>query len=190
MYQILQGLKCLHLLRFVHRDLKPDNLLVNTSTGTLKLCDFGLAKPVQIPGITMTTGVQTLWYRAPELILSDHLYSFGVDVWAAGCIFFELLTGRIMFQSTSEIGLLFKIFELLGTPSPETWNGLAGLPNYSPKFPKYRPKEFESAFPDIEDKLALDLLSKMICLNPAKRICVLDCLQHPYFSGMDTLHYN
>jgi serine/threonine protein kinase len=138
----------------------------------------------------MTTGVQTLWYRAPELILSDQLYSFGVDVWAAGCIFFELLTGRIMFQSTCEIGLLFKIFQLLGTPSSATWDGVTGLPNYSSKFPKFVPKEFENAFPEIEDIKGLNLLSKMICLNPAKRISVLDCLQHPYFSGMDTLYYN
>ena len=109
MYQMLSGINFCHARRVLHRDLKPQNLLI-ARNGALKLADFGLARAFDIPVRTYTHEVVTLWYRAPEILLGSKQYSTPVDQWSIGCIFAEMVLKRPLYPGDSEIDELFKIF--------------------------------------------------------------------------------
>lgn len=98
-----------HQRRVLHRDLKPQNLLIDNN-GNLKIADFGLARAFGIPVRAYTHEVVTLWYRAPEVLLGNPRYSCPVDIWSVGCIMAELITKKPLFQGDSEIDQLFRIF--------------------------------------------------------------------------------
>jgi serine/threonine protein kinase len=93
----------------MHRDLKPQNILVDVSHTIVKVADFGLARSFLPPFKAYTDKVVTLWYRAPELLLGVSSYSTGIDMWSVGCIFAEMLTREPLFRAESEIGLLHKV---------------------------------------------------------------------------------
>lgn len=105
----------------MHRDLKPSNLLIGEDEKTIKIADFGLARSFGLPLKSYTHEVVTLWYRAPEILLGQKVYSTAVDTWSLGCIFYELAHRKPLFYGESEIGQLFKIFKVLGTPSESNW---------------------------------------------------------------------
>ena len=109
MLQLCDGLKYCHSHRVLHRDLKPQNLLIDKDAN-LKLADFGLARAFGVPLRTYTHEVVTLWYRAPEILLGGRQYSTGVDMWSVGCIFAEMCTRKPLFPGDSEIDEIFKIF--------------------------------------------------------------------------------
>ncbi|XP_037283903.2 cyclin-dependent kinase 1 [Rhipicephalus microplus] len=117
--QIVEAIHFCHRRRVLHRDLKPDNVLVD-GNGDLKVADFGFCREFTPPVRIFTHKVGTLWYRAPEILMGASRYSTPVDVWSIGCIFFELLTGKTLFRGYSEIDQLFQIFRVLGTPTEET----------------------------------------------------------------------
>jgi cyclin-dependent kinase 2 len=125
-YQMLVGLGTIHSHRIVHRDMKPQNVLIQGNT--VKLADFGLARAFSVPIRVYTHEVVTLWYRAPEILLGARLYSTPVDLWSVACIFVEMLNGRALFPGDSEIDELYKIFRVLGTPSDATWPGTLQVP--------------------------------------------------------------
>ncbi|CAI5958593.1 unnamed protein product [Closterium sp. NIES-64] len=168
MYQILQGVAYCHAHRVLHRDLKPQNLLIDRQTNSLKLADFGLARAFGIPVRTFTHEVVTLWYRAPEILLGSNHYGTPVDIWSVGCIFAEMINQRPLFPGDSEIDELFKIFRLLGTPNDDNWPGVSQLPDYKTSFPQWTAKDHQSIVPTLE-KSGIDLLSKMLCLDPSKQ---------------------
>ena len=116
MYQLINAVAFCHAHRVLHRDLKPQNVLVS-ELGDVKLADFGLARAFQMPMPKYTHEVITLWYRAPESLLGLADYSTPVDIWSIGCIFAEMATNESPFQGDSEIDQLFKIFRWLGTPT-------------------------------------------------------------------------
>jgi cyclin-dependent kinase 2 len=139
LYQMLSGIAHCHSHRILHRDLKPQNLLIGQSEEwgerdgmrgdhVLKLADFGLARAFGIPIRQYTREVITLWYRAPEILLGCKQYSTPVDLWSIGCIFAEMAMLKPLFPGDSEIDELFKIFQILGTPNEETWRGIRQLP--------------------------------------------------------------
>ena len=109
MAQLVEGIRFCHSHRILHRDLKPQNLLIDRQ-GNLKLADFGLARAFGVPLRTYTHEVVTLWYRAPEILLGGRQYSTGVDMWAVGAIFAEMCKRRPLFPGDSEIDEIFKIF--------------------------------------------------------------------------------
>lgn len=109
MHQLLQGLHYCHLRRLIHRDLKPQNLLVNADY-VLKIADFGLARALGVPVRALTHEVVTLWYRSPEVLMGQPRYALGLDLWSVGCIFAELYSSRPLFDGDSEIDQLFHIF--------------------------------------------------------------------------------
>ena len=126
-YQLINGIDYCHAHRIIHRDLKPQNLLIDKA-GNLKIADFGLARAFSLPIKTLTHEIETLWYRAPEVLLGQKQYSLGVDIWAVGCIFAELIEKRPLFCGDSEIDQIFKIFQFHGTPNSATWERISNCP--------------------------------------------------------------
>uniref|UniRef100_A0A2N9IPU9 cyclin-dependent kinase n=1 Tax=Fagus sylvatica TaxID=28930 RepID=A0A2N9IPU9_FAGSY len=183
LYQILRGIAYCHSHRVLHRDLKPQNLLIDRRTNVLKLADFGLARAFGIPVRTFTHEVVTLWYRAPEILLGSRHYSTPVDVWSVGCIFAEMVNQQPLFNGDSEIDELFKIFRVLGTPNEDTWPGVTSLPDYKSAFPKWPSKDLATVVPSL-DSAGVDILSKMLCLDPSKRITARSALEHEYFKDI------
>lgn len=127
--QTLQGLEYLHMNWILHRDLKPNNLLVN-SNGVLKIGDFGLAKLYGSPNRINTHQVVTRWYRAPELLFGAKQYSVCIDMWAVGCILAELLLRVPFLPGESDLDQLTKIFQVFGNPTEENWPGLNTLSDF------------------------------------------------------------
>jgi len=184
LYQLLKGICFCHQHRVLHRDLKPQNLLIDRK-GNLKIGDFGLARAVGIPLRTYTHEVVTLWYRAPEILLGGRQYSTPVDVWSIGCIFAEMVTCSPLFPGDSEIDQLFKIFRCLGTPTEELWPGVSNFKDFKPTFPQWIGNNLAKQVPGIEP-LGLDLLKRMLVYEPSKRISAREALQHEYFKDLPT----
>merc|ERR1712230_361043 len=160
MQDLLRGTAFCHDNRVLHRDLKPQNLLINTK-GQLKLADFGLARAFGIPVNTFSNEVVTLWYRAPDVLLGSRTYNTSIDIWSAGCIMAEMYTGRPLFPGTTNEDQLQKIFRLMGTPSERTWPGISQLPEYKTNFPSYATQSLSILLPQV-DQLGLDLLGKLL----------------------------
>ncbi|XP_027357674.1 cyclin-dependent kinase D-3-like isoform X2 [Abrus precatorius] len=177
----LKGLAYCHKKWVLHRDMKPNNLLIGPN-GQLKLADFGLARIFGSPDRRFTHQVFARWYRAPELLFGTKQYGPGVDVWAAACIFAELLLRRPFLQGSSDIDQLGKIFAAFGTPSPSQWPDMVYLPDYV-EYQFVPSPPLRSLFPMASDD-ALDLLSKMFAYDPKVRISVQQALEHRYFSSV------
>ncbi|XP_072399481.1 cyclin-dependent kinase 7 [Diabrotica undecimpunctata] len=178
--QTLHGLEYLHLNWVLHRDLKPNNLLVNSS-GILKVGDFGLAKLYGSPNRINTHQVVTRWYRAPELLFGAKQYSTCIDMWAVGCILAELLLRVPLFQGESDLDQLTKIFDVFGNPTEENWPGLKTLSDFI-EFKPFNAIPLKLIFTAAGDDL-LDLIQGLLVLNPIKRKTCSECLQMPFFSN-------
>uniref|UniRef100_A0A671UF59 Cyclin dependent kinase 17 n=1 Tax=Sparus aurata TaxID=8175 RepID=A0A671UF59_SPAAU len=126
LYQILRGLAYCHRRKVLHRDLKPQNLLIN-DRGELKLADFGLARAKSVPTKTYSNEVVTLWYRPPDVLLGSSEYSTQIDMWGVGCIFYEMAAGRPLFPGSTVEDELHLIFRLLGTPTEDNTQHLLFL---------------------------------------------------------------
>lgn len=178
--QTLLGLEYLHLNWILHRDLKPNNLLVN-SKGCLKLGDFGLAKHFGSPNRQYTHMVVTRWYRAPELLFGAKHYGVGVDIWAVGCILAELLLRIPFLAGETDLDQLGKIFLALGTPTDETWPGLTSLPDYI-QFKSNPGTPLRDIFTAASDDL-LDLMTSLVTVCPLKRCDSTGALKSSYFTS-------
>ncbi|XP_060865786.1 cyclin-dependent kinase 7 [Metopolophium dirhodum] len=176
----LKGLEYLHMNWILHRDLKPNNLLVNKK-GILKIADFGLAKRFGSPDRLHTHRVVTRFYRAPELLFGARAYGPAVDIWATGCIVAELLLRVPFLPGESDLDQLTKIFTTLGSPNEETWPGVAKLSDYVvfKKFPAIPLREIFTAAPNE----LLDVIGGMLNINPLARPTCSEALQMPYFSN-------
>jgi len=171
MHQLLLGIEFCHSHRVLHRDLKPQNLLIDIH-GAIKLADFGLARTFTIPIRMYTHEVVTLWYRAPEILLGSKMYSTAVDIWSIGGIVGEMVTKKSSFPGDSEIDQLFKTFRILGTPSQEVWNGINSLPDYQNKvFPQWKPVDLFEHLLDVrrqsyEKYFSSEKYQKNVTTNP------------------------
>ena len=141
MLQLFRGLQYCHSRNILHRDIKPQNLLVNETTKQLKIGDFGLARTFGLPVPCYSSDVITLWYRPPELLLGATFYTSSIDIWSAGCIFAELSNRGCPLLPGSDIDSQLKItFRLLlGVglwPTEDSWPGISKLPDYKKRFKK------------------------------------------------------
>lgn len=168
LFQLLQGIAYCHQHRVLHRDLKPQNLLINME-GELKLADFGLARAFGIPVRSYTHEVVTLWYRAPDVLMGSRRYSTPVDIWSVGCIFAEMVNGRPLFPGSSDEDQLMKLFKVLGTPSKKTWASMVDLPAYKEHWPIYPAQSLKRICPRL-DADGCDLLKDLLQIVPGDRV--------------------
>ncbi|ODQ65380.1 Pkinase-domain-containing protein [Nadsonia fulvescens var. elongata DSM 6958] len=196
-YQLLRSLAYLHSNDICHRDIKPQNLLIDPHSKILKLCDFGSAKILN-PREANISYICSRFYRAPELIFGAQHYSTKIDVWSAGCVLAELISGKPLFPGSSGIDQLVEIIKLLGTPSYDeirvmNKHYLSSLNNT--KFPQIKPQSFAKVFRrrfnnishqrfHDDEILLYDLLSKLFQYSPLKRISAMEALVHPFFDQL------
>eukprot|EP00915_Cephaloidophora_sp_WS-2016_P005382 GHVH01007111.1.p1 GENE.GHVH01007111.1~~GHVH01007111.1.p1 ORF type:complete len:579 (-),score=74.64 GHVH01007111.1:261-1997(-) len=192
-FKVLQGISYLHSHRITHRDLKPHNILVSNDLESIKLADFGLARPDHCPTKTLTHEVVTLWYRPPEILLGECVYGSEIDIWSLGCILGELLLGKPLFAGESELDTLMKIFSCLGTVPLHAWpHNAMQLRHQFPEFPLTEKFEFPADRFDCESDRALaeNILLRMLALDPNGRICASECINHSWFDSIrDDLPY-
>jgi len=180
-YQIVRALLFLHSANIIHRDLKPSNILA-TETCDVQLCDFGLARAIDFSADeNRTEYVVTRYYRAPEIMIS-HEYSTAVDMWSLGCTMAELMTGQILFKGENYIQQIKLMMDTIGKPkdmsfvtNPNAKKFLDTLPE-APKRPLLSVVKYENAD-------ALDLLSKLLEMDPVKRIKASEAIAHPYLKS-------
>ena len=177
-FQLLIGIKYCHQKGIMHRDLKPQNLLIEQGE-KLKIADFGLSRNFSIPIGKFTHEVVTLWYRSPEILLGAKCYSTSIDLWSIGCILAEMLTGRPFFCGESELEQLLAIFRIMGTPSTKNWPSISEFKDWH-DFPKWFPQKLNIVLPDLELD-AIDLLKSLLRLDPSRRITASNAINLPFF---------
>ncbi|GAU98396.1 hypothetical protein RvY_09550 [Ramazzottius varieornatus] len=178
--QMLQGLSYIHSCSVIHRDMKPQNVLVDVKNMVVKIGDFGLARIYTVPLREMTNEVVTLWYRAPELLLGTELYTTSTDVWSLAVMFIELMENNCPFNPDCEIRALHMIFQALGTPNALTWPDFANQKHFCDAFPKWAAKSWKEISPHAPP-LAIELLKLMLVYDPSKRISCDEALCYKDF---------
>jgi len=183
LFQMLRGLAYCHARRVLHRDLKPQNLLIN-ERGELKLADFGLARAKSVPTKTYSNEVVTLWYRPPDVLLGSTEYSTPIDMWGVGCIFYEMASGRPLFPGSTVEDELHLIFKVLGTPTEDNWPGISRseeLASY--KFPHYAAESLVARAPRL-DPDGINMLNSFLCFEARKRVSAREAMKNPYFQSL------
>ena len=178
-FQILRSLAYIHSQGICHRDIKPQNLLVDPNSGVLKLCDFGSAK-VLVKGEPNVSYICSRYYRAPELIFGSTTYTHSIDVWSFGCVLAELILGQPLFPGETGVDQLVEIIKVLGTPTREEIQSMNQ--NYTEfKFPQIKAHPWSKVFRNRADASAVDLVTKILQYSPTKRLTPLQALLHPFF---------
>lgn len=193
-YQLLRSLAYIHALGICHRDIKPQNLLVNPEKHELKLCDFGSAKQL-VAGEPNVSYICSRYYRAPELIFGATFYTTQIDTWSAGCVITEMLLGHPLFPGESGVDQLVEIIKVLGTPTKEQITTMN--PNYTEfKFPQIKAHPWSKVFRSRVPAEAVDLVSKLLVYCPDERLMPMDnrkdksakesrsALGHPFFDDL------
>ncbi|XP_055844683.1 protein kinase shaggy-like isoform X2 [Episyrphus balteatus] len=182
MYQLFRSLAYIHSLGICHRDIKPQNLLLDPETAVLKLCDFGSAKQL-LHGEPNVSYICSRYYRAPELIFGAINYTTKIDVWSAGCVLAELLLGQPIFPGDSGVDQLVEVIKVLGTPTREQIHEMN--PNYTEfKFPRIKSHPWQKVFRIRTPPEAISLVSELLEYTPSARITPLKACAHPFFNEL------
>eukprot|EP00411_Alexandrium_monilatum_P029602 CAMPEP_0175373868 /NCGR_PEP_ID=MMETSP0095-20121207/22954_1 /TAXON_ID=311494 /ORGANISM="Alexandrium monilatum, Strain CCMP3105" /LENGTH=313 /DNA_ID=CAMNT_0016672079 /DNA_START=79 /DNA_END=1017 /DNA_ORIENTATION=+ len=191
-FQCFHGVQYCHGRGILHRDLKPQNVLIDIKAMRLVLADFGLARAFSIPLKVYTHEVVTLWYRAPEILLGQARYGPPMDIWSTGCIVAEMATGQALFAGDSEIDTIFKIFQKLGTPTEEVWPGVSTLQDFKSGFPKWKDTKLADVRRETGNGFGdngIELLRMCLRYNAVDRPSARKLLWHPFFEGAEqSLH--
>eukprot|EP00730_Choanoeca_flexa_P004898 TRINITY_DN11833_c0_g1_i4.p2 TRINITY_DN11833_c0_g1~~TRINITY_DN11833_c0_g1_i4.p2 ORF type:complete len:358 (+),score=59.42 TRINITY_DN11833_c0_g1_i4:387-1460(+) len=178
-YQMFRALAYLHAKGICHRDIKPQNLLVDAARGILKLCDFGSAK-ILVEGEPNVAYICSRYYRAPELIFGATHYSVRIDCWSSGCVLAEMLLGVPLFPGESGVDQLVEIIKVLGTPTREQIEAMN--PSYRTfKFPQIKAQTWDEILPAHATAEVASLCAVLLAYIPDQRITMLDALSHPFF---------
>lgn len=182
-YQICRALSYIHrVVGVCHRDIKPQNLLINPETHQLKICDFGSAKML-VPGEPNISYICSRYYRAPELIFGATEYTTAIDMWSVGCVLAELLLGQPLFPGESGVDQLVEIIKILGTPTREEIKCMN--PNYTEfKFPQIKAHPWHKIFQKRMPPEAVDLVSRLLQYSPSLRYKALDACAHHFFDDL------
>lgn len=184
-YQMFRALNYIHSQGICHRDIKPQNLLINAETGVLKLCDFGSAKILN-PAEPNVSYICSRYYRAPELIFGATNYTTKIDVWSAGCVMAELIVGQPLFPGESGVDQLVEIIKILGTPSREQIKSMN--PNYTEyKFPQIKPIPLSKIFKKMSND-CIQFLVRVLEYSPIDRISCIEALADAYFDELRDLN--
>uniref|UniRef100_A0A3B3HSH5 [tau protein] kinase n=1 Tax=Oryzias latipes TaxID=8090 RepID=A0A3B3HSH5_ORYLA len=182
MYQLFRSLAYIHSQGVCHRDIKPQNLLVDPETAILKLCDFGSAKQL-VRGEPNVSYICSRYYRAPELIFGATDYTANIDIWSAGCVLAELLLGQPIFPGDSGVDQLVEIIKVLGTPTREQIREMN--PNYTEfKFPQIKAHPWTKVFKPRTPPEAIALCSRLLEYTPASRLSPLEACAHAFFDEL------
>ncbi|GBL48076.1 glycogen synthase kinase 3 [Candidozyma auris] len=180
-YQMFRALNYIHSQGICHRDIKPQNLLIDPETGVLKLCDFGSAKILN-PSEPNVSYICSRYYRAPELIFGATNYTTKIDVWSAGCVMAELIFGQPLFPGESGVDQLVEIIKILGTPTREQIKNMN--PNYTEyKFPSIKPVPLSKIFRK-NSADCVQFIMKILEYSPIDRISCIEALADPYFDEL------
>lgn len=181
-YQMSRACAYIHAVGVCHRDIKPQNLLVDGRTHALKLCDFGSAKRL-VKGEPNVAYICSRYYRAPELIFGATDYTTVIDIWSTACVSAELILGQPIFPGESGVDQLVEIIKVLGTPTREEL--MAMNPNYTEfKFPQIKPHPWHKVFRSRTSPEAVDYISKLLVYDPKIRPSGLQCCTHPLFDEL------
>ncbi|KAL5989697.1 serine/threonine protein kinase [Asimina triloba] len=182
-YQIFRALAYIHtVLGVCHRDVKPQNILVDPVTHQVKLCDFGSAK-ILVKGEANISYICSRYYRAPELIFGATEYTTSIDIWSAGCVLAELLLGQPLFPGESAVDQLAEIIKVLGTPTREEIRCMN--PNHTDfRFPQIKAHPWHKIFHKRMPPEAIDLTSRLLQYSPSLRCTALEACGHPFFDEL------
>lgn len=182
LYQMSRALAHIHALGICHRDIKPQNLLVNPANQQLKLCDFGSAKAL-VKGEPNVSYICSRYYRAPELIFGSTDYTCAIDIWSQGCVGAELLLGQPLFPGDSGVDQLVEIIKVLGTPTREEISAMNS--NYIEfKFPQIKGCQWKKVFRNKTPEDAMDFIATTLAYTPERRIKPLEACVHPFFDEL------
>ena len=180
--QVINGAKYLHSLKYLHRDIKPDNILISDE-GKIILTDFDLCRQESKgKDDPLTRTAVTLYYRAPEIFFGDSFYTNKIDIWSIGCVFAELVLGQILFKGSNELSTLSKIIEIIGCPNEDNWPGVSQLPNYLP----FGGGDFKLGKMLEEKNLSkegIEIITSLLSLDPKKRPSCEELLEKDYFKN-------
>lgn len=184
LFQLLRGLHYIHKKKILHRDIKPQNVLLS-NRGDLKLADFGLARAKSVPSRTYTHEIVTLWYRPPDVLLGSTHYTTSLDIWGVGCIFIEMISGFPLFPGVkSPRDQLNKIFKVCGTPHGDQWPVVKG--EYAEdSFERYPKLRLSHQAPRIKTiPYSEELAERMLQINPRNRISAEAAMKHIFFADL------